>query len=201
MNPDPLRLFIAVELNEALRKELKLAQKRLQDEFRRRAVAEHLIRWVAPQNIHLTLKFLGNVRRIQIPPLTTALERAANPLAPFELTARGLGCFPSTHRPNNVWVGLAGDLDTAALLVRRIEKECAELGWERDRHGFTPHLTLGRVKQDASNAERAALGGIIKTFPEAIFGTVYADAVQLIASDLQPTGPVYTTVARVTFKS
>lgn len=200
MNPNGLRLFIAIELDEALRTQLKRAQNELQAELRQNRAGEHVTRWVAPQNIHLTLKFLGNVNRTQISPLTTALERAANKLMPFELTAQGLGCFPNTNRPNNVWVGLAGDLDAAALLARRIEGGCAELGLERDWHGFTPHLTIGRVKREASNRDRTALGTVVKAFPETTFGTIYADAVNLIVSDLKPTGPIYTTLARISLE-
>ncbi len=196
MKDESLRLFIAHKLNDALRDDLKRAQKQLQDE---RAMQN--VRWVAPQNIHLTLKFLGNSNRAQIPALTTALERAAKNIAPFELTARGLGCFPNTRRPNIVWVGLEGDLETAALLARHIEKECGALGFARDDRGFTPHLTLGRVKREASNAEPAAIGEIVKNFPLKTFGVIRADALHLIASELRANGPLYTTMVRVAFET
>src|SRR5258708_32040695 len=168
---DDLRLFIAIELDDELRVELKRAQKQIQ-------VGHTLsfVRWVAPQNIHLTLKFLGNIKSTQIPALTAALERAAKNIAPFTLTARGLGCFPNTRRPNNIWVGLEGNLQTAALLARRIEDECFALGFERDLHGFAPHLTLGRVKREASNSERAAFGEIIKNSPPTTLGIIPANS-------------------------
>lgn len=196
MNADSLRLFIAIELNDALRAELKRAQRQLQDECSRTFVAQNIVRWVAPQNIHLTLKFLGNSKRAQIPLLQDALAQVAARLAPFDLTARGLGCFPNARRPNNIWVGLEGELKAAALLTQQIEAECARLNIARDERGFTPHLTLGRVKREASQSARAAIGEIVKNFPATTFGTIHADAIYLIASDLQPDGPLYTTIAR-----
>lgn len=193
---DDLRLFIAIEMDDALRKEMKRVQKQLQD-----ARALSFVRWVAPQNIHLTLKFLGNTKQAQVPMLTAALERPARNIAPFQLTARGLGCFPNMRRPNNVWVGLEGDLQTAALLARRIEEECVELGFARDPHGFAPHLTLGRVKREASNDTRTVIGEFIKNAPPTTLGMIHADALHLIASDLRPSGPIYTTLARIAFGS
>ncbi len=195
MDSTILRLFIAIELNDALRTELKRVQKQLQDECWRVSVAK-AIRWVAPQNIHLTLKFLGNCDHAQIPSLTTALERAAKHSAPFVLAARGLGCFPNARRPNNVWVGLEGDVNTAALLAQHIENETHALGFAREERGFTPHLTLGRVKREGSNHERATLGELIKNFPTTTYGTIRADAIHLIVSDLKPTGPIYTFLAQ-----
>ncbi len=199
MDSASLRLFIAIELNDALRAELKRAQKQVQDECLRAAVA-NTIRWVAPQNIHLTLNFLGNFPRAQIPALTTALERAAKYIAPFVLTARGLGCFPNARRPNTLWVGVEGDIQTAALLAQHIEKETHALGFAREERGFAPHLTLARVKRDASNHERAKLGDLVKNFPTQMYGTLHPDAIHLIASDLKPTGSIYTTLARAKFR-
>lgn len=195
MDSASLRLFVAIELNDALRAELKRAQKQLQDECLRVSVAQ-AIRWVAPQNIHLTLKFLGNCNRAQLPALTNALERAAHDIAPFVLTARGLGCFPNARRPNTLWVGLEGDIQTAALLAQYIENETNALGFARDERGFAPHLTLGRVKRDASNHERAKLGDIVKSFPSTTYGKIHVDAAYLVASDLKPTGPIYTLLAQ-----
>lgn len=187
---EQLRLFIAVELNDALRGELKRAQTQLQNEL-----GGKIVRWVAPHNIHLTLKFLGNCARAQIPHLTDALARAANHCAPFVLVARGLGCFPNARRPNVIWVGLDGEIQAAALLAQTIEAECARLDFARDARGLTPHLTLGRVRRETSLVERAALGAHIAQFPPTLLGEIRANAVHLIASDLKPSGPVYSILA------
>lgn len=192
---DSLRLFIAIELDDALHSQLKQIQRQLQDG----QIARN-VRWVAPQNIHLTLKFLGNVNHTRVPALSDVLVRAARNIPPLKLEAGGLGCFPNVRRPTTIWVGLQGDIQTTALLVRQIEDECETAGLARDERGFTPHLTLGRVRREASASERAAIGEAIQNAPAASFGTIRADAVSLIASDLRPNGPIYTTVARVALK-
>lgn len=193
---EPLRLFIAIELNDALRNQLKQLQKQLQDAHVRANVAK-AVRWTAPQNIHSTLKFLGNADRAGIPALTSVLQHAVQHINPFELTAQGLGCFPNMRRPNLVWVGLEGDLQTAALLARQIDDECYGLNFAREERGFTPHLTIGRVRREASQTERQTIGQVVQSFPVTTFGTIAVDAVHLISSQLRPEGPVYTTLARV----
>src|SRR5437762_11016799 len=117
---EQFRLFITIELNDALRNELKRVQTHFQDE-----PAMQNVRWVAPENIHLTINFLGNTSQALIPDLTEMLDRVASEFTTFEITARELGCFPNVHRPNNVWVGLKGALQTTALLAHRIETESA----------------------------------------------------------------------------
>lgn len=190
-----LRLFIAIELDDALRAEIETLERRLENELRARSVAR-AVRWVAPQNIHLTLKFLGNTDAARVPALVQALGRATMAIEPFELTARGLGCFPNPRRPNNVWVGLTGGTASAAWLARRIEDEFAALGAARDPHGLAPHLTLARVHREASPADRAAIGELVQSFPVPTLGILRVDSIALLASDLRPGGPVYTTLAR-----
>ncbi len=189
-----LRLFSAIELDDALRAALRRAQTALQNETRNGV--GNCIRWVAPQSVHLTLKFLGNADSSALPALHQTLARLAAQHAPFTLTARGLGCFPNARRPNNVWVGLAGDVARAALLARDLDDACAALGFARDERGFTPHLTLGRVRREAGDAERAALGALVARHPSETYGEIHARAIALIASDLRPTGPVYTILSQ-----
>ena len=189
-----LRAFIAVEIPLEIQRNIH----RETAVFRKGI--DSLVRWVPAENMHLTVKFLGDVSPSNVEFLIQMLRNEAENVHCFSIHLAGLGAYPSLKRPRVLYIGMQAPAGLDAL-QRGIEASSRRLGYESEERPFSPHLTLGRVKQDASNAERAALGGIIKTFPEAIFGTVYADAVQLIASDLQPTGPVYTTVARVTFKS
>jgi 2'-5' RNA ligase len=194
-----LRLFIAIPLDNSLRAELEQLEERLQVRLNSHSVPQKSIRWVAPQNIHLTLRFLGNVNRAKLPDLEAAINRSAHGLPHFELAARGLGCFPNVTRPNNIWVGLDGDLKTASLLVRNLENELVGLGFPRDQRGFEPHMTLGRVKREATRAVRIRIGEVISSFPATVFGTLCAESVHLIASDLRPAGPVYTSIASIPF--
>lgn len=186
----PIRAFIAIELDDQLRLALGHLQRQLKNE-----PGAHSVRWVAPQNIHLTLKFLGNVDEKRVPEISGALTRSAHNVPPFLLVARGLGCFPNIRRPNNIWVGLTGALDLASQLTRHIEDECAVVGLPRDERGFTPHLTLGRLRRDVSPGDRAAVGELVKHAPQTDLGEIHVHAVHLIQSDLHPGGPSYTTRA------
>lgn len=191
----PLRLFVAIELDDALRAALKRAQTHLQDEKNSGKIAKQCVRWVPSHNIHLTLKFLGNSSPSQVPALQNALTRIAEKTAPFELYARGLGCFPNARHPNNIWVGLEGDVVRAALLARQIDDACAAVGFARDAREFTPHLTLGRVKRDTRNPERAALGADVARLAPETYGEIRARSIALVASDLRPDGPMYSVLS------
>ncbi len=187
-----IRAFVAIELSDELREELKNAQRKL-----RGAPGSEFIRWVVPSNIHLTLKFLGSVDTARVPEITAALIRGASDTPRFHLVARGMGCFPNTRRPNNVWVGLEGDLPPLLRLAGRIEEACAALGFEREGRAFSPHLTLGRVRREARPSERAELGQMIEDLQRAMYGGIPVDAVRLIQSDLRPSGPIYTVLEKI----
>lgn len=190
-----LRTFIAIELDDRLRDSVNRLERQLQEQN-----AARLVRWVAPQNIHLTCKFLGDTPSGQLPALKDALARAAQGIAPFTLEARGLGCFPNARRPNNLWVGLTGDVDSARRLVRQLEDACAAVGFPRDPRGFTPHLTLGRVKRDLPSDQRARAGQLVSGLETISLGKIHAGQVHLIKSDLRPAGPVYTALAVASLK-
>lgn len=196
-----VRLFVGIKLDDALCNALKHTQRSFQEECDLASVSRNSIRWVAPQNIHLTLSFLGNTERDRFAELEAAIHRATKSVPRFVLTPSGLGCFPNPRRPNAIWVGLDGELQTPALLARNLETELVELGFPRDERGFQPHLTLARVKRETSHGERARIGEIVKTFPLTTFGTLHAEAVHLISSDLRPSGPLYTTLASIFLKT
>ena len=189
---ESIRTFVAMELSDDLKHALQTIQHRLQD-----APGARVARWVAPQNIHLTLKFLGEVESVRVPRLIAALQESSAGLAPFTLTARGLGCFPSTRRPNVIWVGLAGDVQHALELAQRIESACEKSGFPREARAFSPHLTIGRIKREARPVDRAAIGAAVQDFSTPDLGIIVGDAVHLIKSDLRPDGPIYTKLASI----
>lgn len=192
---EQLRLFIAFELDSGLKLELARVQQDLSA-----LLDPKIVRWVAPDNIHLTLQFLGNTNKSQVQPITSALEQCAAAVSAFELQARGLGCFPNLGRPNNLWVGLQGELKPAALLSQKLECELVALGFPAADRGFTPHLTLGRIKREASSADRERIGSSVSKYTVGTLGTIHADAIHLISSDLRPSGPVYTKLATTRLK-
>jgi len=184
---EPIRTFIAIELNDALHHALGEVQHRLQ-----REPAARLIRWVAPSSIHITLKFLGDVEANQLPALHDALVKACEDTPPFVLTLAGLGAFPNTKRPNNLWVGATGQVEVAAQLAQKIDAACTTLGFPRETRPFTTHLTLGRVKKDVSPSERASIGAMVEAMRVNALGDLRVDHVSVMKSELRPSGSVYT---------
>lgn len=186
----PIRTFIAIELNDTLHHALAQTQAH----FKRDPVAR-AIRWVAPENIHITLKFLGDVDAAHIPALERAVARICQTFAPFTLTISGAGAFPNTRRPNIIWVGACGQVDVAARLAEQIDAACATLGFAREDRAFIPHLTLGRVKRDASPSERQRIGALIESAHIGDLGELRVEHVAVMKSDLTPEGSVYTRLA------
>jgi 2'-5' RNA ligase len=171
------------------------------------------VRWVRPEGIHLTLKFLGDVDREQLPEIERALCSACAPHAPLELRVGALGCFPNARRPRVLWVGVQAPGERLVHLQRDVERAIIPLGYPADRRGFHPHLTLGRVKAPRSAASRpnrkqaagldalgdsleraARQGASVRGAP--VQGDTYrVDAVHLMRSELLPGGAVYRELA------
>lgn len=186
---EPIRTFVAIELDDALRR--KIADARAQLE-RTRAV-----KWGAVDNIHITLKFLGDVDAAAMPALEQALAAACQATPPFALTLRGIGAFPNTQRPNVVWIGAEGQIDAMLTLAKKIDAACAVLGFARDERPFTPHLTIGRVKRDASPNDRKNIGALIERAQVGALGELKVEQISVMKSALRPAGSVYTRLAQI----
>lgn len=196
-----IRTFIAIELPKSLKTGLVELQTRLQKKAPPRAV-----RWVRPESIHLTIKFLGPTPETQVDDIIEDLESTCAFLSPFTYTVGGLGCFPNLRRPRVIWVGVQEPTETLSNLQRAIEDACAGLGFERERRAFHPHLTLGRLHNRASRGEQGAIGNFVQGLDQgaltevASLGTMAAKGISLIRSDLRPTGAVYTTLGEIELK-
>lgn len=187
-----LRAFIAIELDEGTLEALALIQQRL-----KREPGAQAVRWVAPGNIHLTLKFLGEIDRALAPRVGAMLRESVAGERPFSLVVAGLGAFPNLQRPNVVWAGLSGSVDAAARIAQRLEEQCAALGIAREDRPFSPHLTLGRAQRDATPDARRWIGDLIRRQPSSEIGRLSVDAVYLMRSELRPSGAVYSVLERV----
>ena len=154
-------------------------------------------KWVAPEGIHLTLHFFGDVAVERVPAITGALGRAAARSSPIPLGLAGAGCFPNLDRPRVLWVGLGGDTAGLARLQRDVEAQLAGLGYRPEARAFSPHLTLARMRDTAMPEDLRRLGQAMRglTVPVTAFT---AESVALIRSDLRPAGAVYTTLAALT---
>jgi RNA 2',3'-cyclic 3'-phosphodiesterase len=151
-------------------------------------VPPEAVRWVRPEGMHLTLSFLGDeVTAVQLPLIIQALDQLATVTQPFSLHLDKLGCFPKPLAPRVIWAGLAGDVVQLRQLKTGLDELLTPLGWPPERRSFSPHLTLGRVK-DTAGVARASLP----------FGTLLQKqgfvntAVSLYQSQLTPQGPHYT---------
>lgn len=186
---EKLRIFVAVPLPDPLLEQLGGVQYRLQGKVPHRSV-----RWVRPEGVHLTLKFLGDTHRDKIPTVQEALTVVGRNAPTCTLTAEGLGCFPSPRRPRVLWVGVNEPTGRLKGLYEAVEEAMTALGYKPERHGFTPHLTLGRVRRGASRGDERQISDAITGTTVSQLATFTADRFELIRSELQPSGAVYTTL-------
>lgn len=151
------------------------------------------VKWVRPESVHLTLKFLGDAAEADIDPLAQAVGEAVSSHKPLELEVKDLGVFPGLKKPRVVWIGLGGNIDGLKALQQSVERAAAEFGFEAEKRPFKAHLTLGRVR---SNQGQNKLMTALETIkPESRAFT--AAEVILFKSDLKPTGAVYTVMHRL----
>lgn len=180
------RLFIAVAIPPAVKSVLTTLQDDLRDKTPHKAV-----RWVNPDGIHLTLKFLGDVPLTKRSALEKALATAAADIASFDISTQALGCFPNSNRPRVVWLGIGGDTESLRNLWQLVETHVAPLGFPTENRPFSPHLTLGRVRREANRTSVTQVGNaVIQTTPPAA-SRWHVDTVHLVRSTLLPSGAEY----------
>ena len=189
-----IRAFIAIELSEEIQRALEQVSDQLKAQLGRVPV-----RWLPVKNIHLTLKFLGDVSLVNLEVLEGFLKTEAARCAPFDISISKLGAFPSVRRPRVIWVGVEEQAELRQL-QRSLDDATARLGYTPEERGFSPHLTLGRISRNASTAEVGRIGQVVEASKVGHLGTMQARSVNLYRSDLQPTGAVYTRLYSANFK-
>lgn len=182
-----VRTFVAVEAGPAVRAHAA----RLIEQF---SAAGAGVKWVAPENLHLTLKFLGDVEQQDIPRVCEAVQRAVAEIPPFEFEIRGAGAFPNLRRPRTIWLGAGRGEDQMADLAHRVDKALQKLRFPREDRRFQAHLTIGRVRTPAP--ELAELAEMLGAAADAEVGTMAVEEAVVFSSDLRPTGPVYAPLCR-----
>lgn len=185
------RLFLAVDLNLSVVEKLA----RLQEELVARLdeVEDIQIRPVEAPNIHVTLKFLGDVEADLIPQLEEKLLELVKPLFPFEVSCRGLGVFPKPSRPRIIWAGLdEKGSEVMGLLQQAIEADFETLGFETDPREYRPHVTIGRLK----GRGQVDITDLIDEFGDLDFGSSYIRDIILYESVLRPEGAEYQVLNR-----
>jgi len=188
---EQVRSFIAIELPDELKAGLNQLQARL------KLSKQPWVKWVDPYSIHLTLKFLGSIAVDRTGEITRAMEEAAQGISPFYLEVKGLGVFPNLRRVQVVWVGISGEVDKLGQLQQRIESNLAHLGFTPESRTFTPHLTLARLRDQASLDERQSFGQLIASTKFEAGFTIEVDAISLMRSQLTREGAIYSRISSV----
>ncbi len=188
---DDIRAFLAVQLPD----DVTAALGHLADQIARAGVGG--LRPVRPENMHLTLKFFGNVDARQVEAIVDTVTHTAKTIRPFTLRLGNVGAYPNNRSPRVLWVGLDGDVALLQDAHRRVETALKQIGIKPDSREFSPHLTIARIRDRASHTER-------RRAAEALFSAEFrsglpvpVDRISLMRSILQPEGPQYTSLAEI----
>ena len=177
-----IRSFIALPIPDPVRDVLRGTIENLDHGIGER------IRWVRPEGIHLTLKFMGDIDVKVINELVSLLPAVANGFAPFELTMAELGCFPNNRRPRVLWAGVTGNLSALRDLHIAIDSLVGSIGLPREQREFSPHVTLGRVNRNLSESHIRHIGKLIKTTNLPDNPSWINPTIDLMRTDLDPGG-------------
>lgn len=182
-----IRAFIAIRVPPPVQELSGQLKKRLGQEGK-------TVSWVKPANVHLTLKFLGNISEKRALRVKGTLEKTVAGMSSFRMQTDELGVFPHARNPRVIWLGLTEATGALIRLEKNLSKELEKLGFERERKKFTPHITLGRIR---SNKEKDKIMELIETRGEFPPHEIFVDKIELIQSDLKPTGAVYSVLSSI----
>jgi 2'-5' RNA ligase len=149
------------------------------------------VKWVAVKNIHLTLKFLGNVSTTKIGSITTIIDDLSYKTNPFSLQLGSLGAFPNLKNPQVLWIGIKGEIKKLINIQQSLDSELAKLSFPPETRPYQPHLTLARLRNQATRMERQSLGDLL---PDMVIESdcgMKVDSIYLIRSELTRNGPIY----------
>ena len=182
-----IRTFVAVELSAAVRG-------RAADLIERLRRCDAKVKWVDTANMHLTLKFLGDVPESEIAAVCRVVTEAAGPFVPFDITAVGAGAFPDARRPRTLWIGIDRGAEELCRLQKSVDRALRKLGFPKEGRQFHPHLTIGRLRQGGDSASR--LGDLVRDLENFDAAGATINQVTVFASYLSKTGPTYEALGR-----
>jgi len=186
MTSPVIRAFIAIEMSPEIQKQLDQVSSQLKD-----LLQGVPIRWVKVENIHLTLKFLGDVSITNVEVIQKMLAAEVAGHHPFEISVGELGAFPDTRRPRVIWIKVQAPPELTAVQFG-IETQTERLGYAREERLFYPHLTLGRVSRGARSGDVHRISEAFDTVKVGFLGATRVKAINLYRSDLKPGGATYT---------
>ena len=182
-----VRVFIAVPLDAALRDAAAGLRRHLNS-------TADMLRWVPPENLHLTVKFLGEIAEGRLAKVANAVREAARRTRPFTITLTGAGAFPSARRPQVVWVGVSEGSDALVALARDLDAALYRMKFPRERRPFRPHLTVARVRPAGALPD---LAGPLSSLGALVVGSQAVNALVVMESQLHPSGAIYRPIEEV----
>ena len=183
-----MRTFIAINLDDSIKEAIEKSAAPLRD-------LKAKIKWVEKENLHLTLRFLGEVRPEIIPDIDRAVKRSCRGVAPFEMALKGMGCFPENRAPRIVWVAVENGVEKVRALAESLKKELSGLPVKSEERAFKAHITIARIKR---MADVAAFRSEIKKRKELFLGSHTITSVELMESTLSASGPHYSVIGEAT---
>jgi 2'-5' RNA ligase len=186
---EKVRSFIAIDLSKDIHDRLSQVLDRLRNE-----IHQNWVRWVKVENIHLTLKFLGDVPASNIQTIRKLLAAVLIAHPKFTLQVGHLGAFPDSRNPRVIWVGVEAP-PLLSEIVGELESRLMDLGYPQEKRTFSPHLTLGRVSKNTRRNEIKKIGRVIQFSQIGAIGSEQVEAVHLYKSDLRSSGAVYSKIA------
>jgi len=184
--PEPIRSFIAFDVNS------DQVLKRLADTQEKLLKSSADLKLVAPENIHITMRFLGDIQPSMVDKIHSEMEQVA--FSPFEVEIRGVGVFPTIKYARVVWAGMQKGAEELKNVFSQLEPRLRKLGFKPDSKGFSPHITIARVRTGRNKAE---LARCINELTNYEFGVLKADCLKLKKSVLTPKGPIYSILKEV----
>lgn len=181
-----MRTFIAIELPEEIKRQIEQLQAPLKK-------TDAFVSWVKPKNIHVTLKFLGEVPEDKIGQVFSATQKALEGTRKFTMSLKGAGAFPNLRRPRVIWIGTGSGEEELSHLAQRIEEEMEKIGFPKEKRKFSAHFTIGRVKSP-KNIEK-----LMEKVQSSDFQTekIEVNEVVVMKSQLHPAGAIYTPLKKV----
>jgi RNA 2',3'-cyclic 3'-phosphodiesterase len=173
-----MRTFIALKIPEPVKKDISCFQNKLKSQFSKQ------IKWVEPENIHLTLKFIGEIKPEQIESINTVIQSCITNIKPFPISFDGAGAFPNLQYPKILWIDLKDGREKIIQLMISLNEKLADIGFEFETRDLSPHLTIGRVKAPVSNLH----------FPPFTSDSFEINNIYLIKSELTRNKPIYTDI-------
>jgi len=178
-----MRTFLAIEVPQHLRKKV---DSRIQEEKKK----DLPIRWVAFENLHITLKFLGEIDDKKKDEITSVITEISKQYTPFKVRLEGLGCFPNPKNPRVLWIGVAEGAETLSEIANELEEKLSQLGFKKEKR-FHAHLTIGRIKKPCKIDDILHKNITTESF--------LVNAITLFKSTLKPDGPIYEELKKFAF--